>query len=361
MNLYYTIYLFLLVFSLFEIGQKNKIFSSFTYSLFLLLFLFLGTVRWQTGTDWNSYLLYFINNNSINDFFYNGYAFEKGYVLLNWGVKYLGGNYSAFLFFGVVVNLLCFHIVAKKFLKERLIFALLLYFSVFMGGIFVTRQLLATSICFLSLVFIIERKIIPFSILILLASLFHISSIVFWGAYFMYNYHITVKRFLILFFVVCITSFFIPFIISSLVSFISGSDRLTTKLLIYNTEGREMGVLVFLLGVLKRIVILPLFFYFVNYYFKQDKIFKGIFSIYLIGTLLYFLFALSGLKDFVRISAYFQLMEIPLFYYAYVGIRKKWIFLLIIPFLAMKIYSAISIYYDEYVPFYTIFENPSRF
>jgi len=333
----------------------------FIYYLYLLLFLFLGTFRWQTGTDWNSYMSLFMDNNSIHDFFIDGYAYEKGYVLLNWGVKYLGGSYSNFLFVGTLINIFCFHAVAKKLFSERLVFALFLFFSVFMGGIFVTRQLLAASICFFSIIYIVERKIFPFTILIVFASLLHVSAIVFFFAYYIYNCRISVKQFIILFFVTLIVSYFLNSFFSTIVSSLSANSRIGTKLLIYTTGEQELGYSSLIMGIIKRVVLLPLFFYTEQKWQKQNsEIFSGMFNIYLLGTLLYFLFALSGFKEFVRISSYFQLIEIPLFYYTYTNLKKKWILLLIIPFCFMKIFSAIGMYYNLYVPFYLIFENPNR-
>lgn len=353
MNIYYTILILLILLSVFEIRDKRV--SILFFPLFLLVFWYMGSFRWNTGTDWDSYCDYFVTNHSWSDFLIDGYPFEKGYVLLNYGIKQLSSSYSVFLSICSLINILCFLMVCKKHFRERPLFALLIYFAIFQGGIFVTRQLLATSLCFMSILFIEQKRKKMFFICIFIASLFHITAWAFLLSYYAFYRDVTIKQFFLYLGITIVLSLFVSLGLSFLLEHIP-SGRIASKILVYNSDDRVFGAASLIMGVAKRIVTLPLFFY-VRRYYNDTVFFKGALNIYLLGTLFYFLFALADLSDFVRFSVPFQLMEIPLLYYSYLSFRKTYIITFIFAFGFFKIYSFLNVYYDLYVPFYTIFDN----
>ena len=356
MNIYICIFLVLIFLSLTEIKTKKSSASLFLFILFF--FWLLGSFRWNTGTDWDSYKDYFCTNNSLSNFYFDGYAFETGYIWLNYLVKKISNSYSVFLSICSFLNIICFYVVAKKLFGKRPILAVLLFFAIFQGGIFVTRQLMAISLCFLSTLFIIKRQKTPFFICIILASFLHVTSLIYIVSYYLYNYKISIKKFLLLAFITIILSTLMHELTKSVISFIS-NDRVTDKLYIYTSSDIDFGIFDLVKGCIKRLLTLPLFFYILNKY-PYNKLYSGLLSIYILGTLIYFLFAFANMNTFVRISVYFQLLEIPLLYYSYLLHKRKWLICYIYLFGLMKIISFTSGYYDLYVPFYTIFEDANR-
>ena len=354
MNIYLTIYSILSFFTLLEIRFRK--YSSIIFIFFLLFFLILGSIRWNTGTDWDPYYLFFVTNDNWRNFEYSGFEFENGYVLLNYFIKNISDSYSFFLFICSFINISCFYYFSKIFLGGRPIFALLLYFAIFQGGIFVTRQLLATSICLLSTIFIIKRNKLSFFICIAFASLFHISSLIFIISYYLYEYRISVKKFVGILFITILASIFIRVVLENFISLIGDYQRLSGKLTTYVNQQEEFGIINLAKGIVKRILILPVFFY-IRKKHNSSNIYNGLLSIYLLGTILYFLFACANLTVFIRISSLFQLMELPLLYYSYKLYRKKWFICFIIIFCAMKTISFYSGNSDLYIPYYTIFDT----
>ena len=353
MNLYLFVYILLSILTLIEIKYSKHSFIIFIF--FLLFFFLLGSLRWNTGTDWDPYYLYYITNDTKDNFIYDGKDFEKGYILLNYGIKEISNSYSVFLSICTFLNLVCFYYFTRSIFKTRYIFILLLYFAIFQGGIFTTRQLLATSICLLSTIFIIKRRVIPFFTCIIAASLLHITSIVYIAAYFIYNYKLSIKKFILFLGITILCSFSLKYILGDFISLIN-DPRLSGKLITYTDNNEAFGIVNLLKGIAKRIIILPLFFY-IKEKHNKSNLYSGLFNIYLVGTLLYFLFSFADLAIFIRISTYFQLMEIPLLYLSYMSYKRKWLMIFIILFGLMKIVSFYSGYYDLYVPFNTIFSS----
>ena len=99
MNIYLLIYSILSFFTLLEsrIKKLSARCASSIYLYFLLFFLILGGIRWNTGTDWDPYYLYFETNDNWRNFEFSGFEFENGYVLLNYLVKCISDSYSFFL------------------------------------------------------------------------------------------------------------------------------------------------------------------------------------------------------------------------------------------------------------------------
>ena len=356
MNIYIIIYIVLIILSLLEIKYKKTTNSIFLYIMFF--FWLMGSLRWKTGTDWDSYKDYFCNNDTLANFYFDGYAFETGYIWLNYMIKRISSSYSIFLSICSLINILCFSCVAKKIFGKRPIFAALLFFAIFQGGIFVTRQLMAISLCFLSTLFIIKRQKIPFYICIITASFLHVTSLIYIISYYIYNYKITIKKFILLTITTIIVSTLIHELTISIISLMS-NDRVAGKLSFYLNSDEDFGIISLIKGCIKRLLTLPLFFYIAKKN-PNNNLYTGFLNIYIIGTLIYLLFAFANMNTFVRMSVYFQLLEIPLLYYSYLLHKKKWLIGYILIFGLMKIISFTSGYYDLYVPFYTIFEDANR-
>ena len=95
MSFYWIIFVFILVFSFIEIFTSIKQqYKLYMFYIVVLLLFFLSFLRWERGTDWDSYYNIFINEGfrSWDD------HTEIGYLYLNKLVRKFTDNYTIFLF-----------------------------------------------------------------------------------------------------------------------------------------------------------------------------------------------------------------------------------------------------------------------
>lgn len=185
MLLYVGLFIGISILSLVEVLYKNK---KILFFIFFVLALFAG-LRFQTGLDFLTYYNFFEKTNSITDIFNGSIDAEPGFVFLNYLFKITGLNYHTFiLFFSfIVLGLLTIYLYSNF---ESPSMFLVYYFARFyfardMGQI---RGAIASIILLYSVKYISQRKIIPFIIVVSIASLFHVSSLIFIVGYIFVNY-----------------------------------------------------------------------------------------------------------------------------------------------------------------------------
>jgi hypothetical protein len=148
--------------------------------LIWFIFAFLFGFRYKIGTDYNSYVEIFEHIQN-----YGYYPVEFGFVFFVRVTQLLGLNYQ-FMFFLCFLLTLINYYYGGKYLFKKL--NMNNYFPFFfpvvlliLGFLTMTslRQCLALSFCFLALRFIIEKKYLSYVVVILVASTFHVSSILF--------------------------------------------------------------------------------------------------------------------------------------------------------------------------------------
>ncbi|MBB6331490.1 hypothetical protein HNP24_002440 [Chryseobacterium sediminis] len=152
------------------------------FCIYFSVFIFCG--GYMTGSDWVSYEVIY---NDFNIDTLSRIDKEPAFYILILLFKSLG---FSFFFFLIIMKILVFFIIVrflKKYSRDRF----LLSFSVFLctNALFIfvdnpLRYMLALGIVVLALDFLIKRKLAYFIMLILLASLFHVSSIIVIVAYF---------------------------------------------------------------------------------------------------------------------------------------------------------------------------------
>lgn len=119
--------------------------------------------------------------------------YEKGYVILNKLIGTIWPNTNFFLLICAFLSIFPIFFVAYKKSSDSL-FSIFVYtgmpcFLIAYSGL---RQAIAVGICFFALMFVENKKIIPFVLTVLLACSMHSSAIVFLIAYPVY--HIRLKR-----------------------------------------------------------------------------------------------------------------------------------------------------------------------
>jgi hypothetical protein len=157
--------------------QKNAV----RIIVMTILTLFIG-LRFHTGADWGLYINYFYKFAEIG----NKTSWEIGYCILSKIIYYLFGNYYILQFLATFL----FIYSLNKFYSQNTeypilaftIFVFIYFISLFMAQV---RQSIALSIVLLSTNYIFKKDFIKFSIMIVLACMFHISAIVAISLYFL--------------------------------------------------------------------------------------------------------------------------------------------------------------------------------
>ncbi len=192
MYLYLSVILLTMIFALFS-NDKNKKVQVFV--IMSLLTLIAGLRHYTIGSDTLAYLRNFNRMVYYGNEYFEIARFEIGYVLLQYAVIKIFANFNVFLFVcAAFINysfgsMICKY--SKKPLLSVLLFILLRYFF---GEMNILREYLAVAILLLSLKHVCNRKIVPFLIMILLASTFHTSALFAIPIYFLYDKEITFKN-----------------------------------------------------------------------------------------------------------------------------------------------------------------------
>ncbi len=336
----------------------------FLVSLIGIVLILVGGLRWETGTDWNSYYNFFSNNYSYDDF--TSFNFEYLYALLAYGIKMLFNSYTVFLliFCSLTISLKLYGFC--KISNYNFIFLIiLLYYANQLGDVSSNRQSLAMSFALIGLFFIINKRLILFIITTYIAFLFHTSAIVFFLAIPLIYVGITRKKLII----IIILGFCLGMFITSagtnniIFNFLLGGDgHITSKMLAYQ-EITEMGnsstgsaidpKISYLLGSIRRsFVLIPALLFYDK--LSEHKNFKVLINMYVFGSLIYLIFS-PIMQVLNRLSSYFDLAEffiLPLFVtlpkQKYIKIS---VYIIIVLFAFAKFYSTIMSFWGDYTPY----------
>lgn len=359
MTIYILIYIVLFVFSLMDIplSSKEKLVRKTIMVLIGCVVIVIAGIRWETGTDWNNYLRYF---NTISALPIGQTTMETGYEFLVRRFNNLsGGNYSVFLFFcSFFIVSLSYYSIYKLSPKPLLTLCILWAYSLVASG-FGVRQDMAIAITLLSTLFIVKRRLIPFSILIFVAFLIHRSSLIFFPAYFIYSIQWTKLKVTSLLITVLIFALLAKGVMSHLFPIVA-----TYKADLY-LEGVISGQLsgVPLMIELSKSLVIKLMFLSIilsQYWGRElskegDSIYKGLTNIYIMGMVLYICFVPIH-SYFDRIARPYDIFHVILLAMAIHRARLQWkiaLFVIIFSISSLKLYNTLSAP-KQYVPYKTI-------
>lgn len=187
MNIYYFLIFNILLLGIVLQPQRTvtrKMIYCFIISIILIIVS--GLRHLSVGNDtWNYVnIFYRYNQMSINELFQNHFGIEFGYVILNKFIGSLSLGHQWLLLFTAVV----FTLSVSKFIYDYsndvvLSYLVLFSFSFFQFSMTGVRQTLAISIVIFGIKYALDKKLIKFSLVVLLASTFHQSALV---AFFIY-------------------------------------------------------------------------------------------------------------------------------------------------------------------------------
>ncbi len=190
MVLYIAITIALLLFSFWELFcNPPKIRRR--YLLYILSFVLwcISFLRWDVGTDWDSYLAVYEECNNIS-------WYEPGFLFLNRLVRNTVDSYTVLL---AILGGILFYFQTKaiKSLSLYPVTTLLVLLGTNLCNVFFVRQLVAVAIMLYAVTQIERRKLKNFILLVGVATLIHAASIAFLPAYWIYHRRFTVKQIII--------------------------------------------------------------------------------------------------------------------------------------------------------------------
>lgn len=162
------------------IKNKKKV---YLFIVAVELILFTGLRATDIGSDTEAYVHAIemnrgISFNKIWNITDNPYGFEVGYLIFGKLCSYFNMNATTFLFFVSILIYIPFFKFVYEYSKDPVISILAYFtFSHFYYSLGIFRQMIALSICLMSLKYLRSRNLIKYCLIIALASSFHITAI----------------------------------------------------------------------------------------------------------------------------------------------------------------------------------------
>lgn len=239
MGAFIFIFIALIIIQILSSGIKansKRVFQ--TISCFIILWLIQGLRHESIGIDSaTSYRPYFesvwSDFGSLFDFSDTYMNYEIGYIILNKVFKTLiSSDTQLFILFTSFLSIAPIAYIFYKY-SNNIVFSFWVFTSlqIYHFGFSGIRQAIAIAICFLSFHYIVQKKIPIFLALVLLASTFHTSAILFLPAYWVYHkFDLTPKRLIISLMGLLFVVFFVKSIAVEIVTFLFGGEKYVSAL-----------------------------------------------------------------------------------------------------------------------------------
>ena len=276
-------YLLVLGFVVFWITLEQKSLNRKAFLLpFIALSVFAGIRSFRVGTDAGNYTKEFRSQLSIYNFQFNE-TVEIGYQLLEYLLLRMTHEYFwLFLTTGSIV-VYCYLSVIKKYSVNYgfsvFLFVTLGVYTFFFNGL---RQGLAMAVFALALPYLLEKRLIPYLLLVFLASFFHVSALFMIPFYFLVNLKVKLEY---KFVATLIGSLLVS---RFLISYIASTNERYES---YTATSESAGGLL-TLGFY--ILILVFIYLTANIYKIRDEEFKKLFTFYGVGVLFLIPVAMLG-------------------------------------------------------------------
>lgn len=296
----YTLIGFLIsIIAFIEASIKRRKFSDYSGICIFCILISLASLRNKVGTDWDAYFSFYKNGTE---------EVEIGYAFLNNLFSGLKIPYNFFLLFinGISLTLM------YSFLRRHSIFMVLgslmffsdlyLYFN--LSGI---RQALAMSFTCFSMTYALKKDFARFFLLILVASCFHLSAIIFVFAFFLPRRTLKISHIII----VCLGFLLVVIFLNSIADLITLYTMKSADYYI-NIQGKADNLLsLFYVGIAKRCIIVAVVVLFGRKIFQHPD-FRYYFNIYLFGFAIYLSTYMISPDIGVRMSSYFIIFDIAI-------------------------------------------------
>lgn len=194
---YILLVIFFLLISIIQLGlpldiKSRKLLNYFVIIAYILFFGFRGFI----ATDWMNYSNFYKDLPSDFSKVLNNGSFEPGFVVYSFLIKLVSVKYEIFQLLNTITNIILLNIFFKRYLNEKYYALGFAVFVVFFGYIFeinLLRNFKSLLIFLLSLKYIENRDWLKYYLCILLALMFHWTSIIFIPLYFFLHKKIDIK------------------------------------------------------------------------------------------------------------------------------------------------------------------------
>lgn len=341
--IYIILVLLFISISYVEIITKDRKFSYQISFLTIIFLTFFASLRNNVGADWNSYY----------DFYKNGTdAVEFGYATLNNLFSKFSIPYFIFL---TIINGFSLFLIYRFLQKNTqyknlalLIFFCDLYLYFNLSGL---RQAIAISLTCFSINYAIKEKIYHFILLIFLASLFHLTALIFIIVYFIPRNKVSKTQVIFFASLFTVSTIFINYFSEIITLYTNKNAYFYTNLQVNADNLRNL----YYVGIAKRSIILILIFFFGNK-IKQTQNFRYFLNIYLFGFFIYLTTYMVSPDIGVRLSSYFTIMDLLLISnLAYITSRKSAIIIFCVVSV-VAVYKIMGYVNDETYIYHTILE-----
>lgn len=308
----------------------------------LLILVTLASLRHYTvGSDAPSYTILFRIPVSTDAFTVNKDV-ELGYQIFLKAMINLYDNYAEYFFTVSLIIVLPILLLLRKY-SENYLFSYYIYITFgFYTALFnPVRQMIAVSLCFYASKYILERKIIPYIIMVAFASSFHISAWVMLPMYFVCNYNIRVE-------LKCLGAFITSLMGASIAINYLAADNSRYSNYTETMTSNGSGVFTVILYVAMAVFV----YLFGSKLRKSNNVYKVAEQLYLIGVCI--LVPLIALKTDPsgpqRIIAYFSVYLMLVFPFLLKHINNK-IILLIFSIFCFVYYILTTLYFGQIYPY----------
>lgn len=365
MTLYWTIFGVISFSAFLDIcSNKNKFNTAVLNTIFiscLCVLLILSSIRWETGTDWPTYLEAFNRTTDWEDLIsIENLEFESGFLVLNIIAHWVGNSYNTALFLqGLIIYI--FMYLSFKEESPLPIVSLMIYYSMSLAGMFFVRQTIAILILLYATKYIISGQLKKFILVVIIASLFHRTSLLYLPAYWIYSKQWKWRTLWIL----MLASIVLGLGISKVIlKYIASLDLgiVSIKLMAYLDLGNEDNSTIYsttgiiLRGAVNRGLLFLMYWFFLRKKRSHDPIINGLININFLGCVLFCLTSPIALS-LSRVTSYYDMAQVIIFPYILIKMNLKnrlILFPILLLYSSFRLYTALTSYSGAYVPYKSI-------
>ena len=318
MGIYLVIFFFLMIVALKENQQVVRLQLTKKHSfrtdrdLFLFVFsvsiIVIAGIRWRIGTDWDSFLTDFRFFKKVswaviqNDIY--GLTYGSGYVYVTYFFAKYVGNYSVYLAFQAFFIVVCVYPIIVRYSKYPVLSFLGLFAFSFGYAFAVPRSGFAMAICFRAFDALLRNKKLLFILLVLLATLFHNTAIIFLAIFFFDKIKLSIPWVIIIGIVSCVISIFAKSFLLKIATLSFVPLSYSVRIFEYVLGHVDYGGVSNWIRILTRGFVLVLIFLFL-WNKRSDRRVNLLVNMYLVSTAIYI--AVSKLSEvLMRLSYYYE-------------------------------------------------------
>lgn len=181
--IYYLLFAFLFLIAMVDFKETNYSIKNKIFNFTLICFILFRGLRWDTGCDFPQFMTCFYESDWSNIFSYKRYGgmsdmlMEPGFVFINFCFRTVFQHYTIFLLILESFVIVSFAFVIKRCVPKRFHLIALTICLIYME-IFSVRQTLATAFLCYSYIYIIDKDLKKYLLMIFLAYMVHRSSLV---------------------------------------------------------------------------------------------------------------------------------------------------------------------------------------